>query len=238
MSGVIRLPVYVRPVGISVLNEPMPANVSREAGDVALRLLGHMIGDRNDPLAAARLRYQEVMQQVSNLPVAPMHDLIMRHVINPLNEAIQCYVLGMPVACIAQAGLVGEMVALWRFRMLEPRLDGRSLDKELQRLIMGREFDRLGQEARVRVLKAVDSLDNEMLHAFGQLRDLRNKYLHYMVDGQRDLSKDARDAIRHASTLVVKTLNVTVSNGKLVFPPRVMRFIEGILKIEDTRVVP
>ena len=170
MSGNTRVQVRFRPLEISALSEPMPENVSHEPGDVALRLLADMIGDHNNPLAAARLRYQEVMQKMSNLLFAPMQDLIIRHVINPLKEAIQCYVFGMPVACIAQAGLVGEMVALWRFRMLEPRLDSRPLDEELQRLLMGREFDKLGQEARVRVLKAVDSLDNEMLQGFDQLR--------------------------------------------------------------------
>jgi hypothetical protein len=118
MNDDLQLVVYVRPLGISALDEPMPVNVSHEPGDVALRLLGEMLEDRDDPLGVARQRYGEVMEKVCNLPLAPMHDIIMRHVIDPLNEAIQCYVLGMPVACIAQAGLVGEMVALWRFRML------------------------------------------------------------------------------------------------------------------------
>jgi hypothetical protein len=49
----------------------------------------------------------------------------------------------MPVACIAQAGLVGEMVALWRFRMLQSTIDDRPFSEELQKLILGREFDKL-----------------------------------------------------------------------------------------------
>jgi hypothetical protein len=71
-----------------------------------------------------------------------------------LLEAKQCYILRMPVACIAQAGLVGEMVALWRFRMLQPTIDGRPSSEDLQKLILGREFDKLGQEERVRVRRA------------------------------------------------------------------------------------
>lgn len=232
MSGDILLRVFVQPLGILALNEPIPDNVSPEPGDVALRLLGDMVVDRDDPLGTAKIRYTEVMKGISYLPLAPMHDVIMRHVIDPYNEAIRCYVLGMPVACIAQAGLVGEMVALWRFRMLEPKLDGRPLDEDLQRLLMGREFDKLGQEERVRVLRAVDTLDEELVQAFGQLRSLRRQYLHFMTDPQRDIDRDARDAVRHASTLVVKTLSVSFNEGRVVFPPRVMQYIKDILKIQ------
>jgi hypothetical protein len=227
------LQVYVRPLGISALDEPMPVNVSHEPGDVALRLLGDMLDDRNEPLESARQRYREIMHDVSDLPLAPMIDVIMRHVIDPLNEAIQCYVLGMPVACIAQAGLVGEMVALWRFRMLDPKLDGRPLDDDLQRLLMGREFDKLGQEERIRVLRAIDTLDDEMVQAFGQLRSIRRQYLHFMVDPQKDIDKDAREAVQFASMLVVKTLDVNFSDGKVVFPTKVKQFIKDILKTES-----
>jgi Domain of unknown function (DUF5615) len=63
---------------------------------------------------------------------------LMRHIVRPLLEAKQCYILRMPVACIAQAGLVGDMVALWRFRMLQSTIDGRAFTEELQKLILGR----------------------------------------------------------------------------------------------------
>jgi hypothetical protein len=215
----------------------MPLNVSQKPGEVALRLLSDMLDDRNDPLEAARRHYKEVMHEVSNLPLAPMHDIIMRHVIGPLNDAILCYVLGMPVACIAQAGLVGEMVALWRFRMLEPKLDGRPLDDDLQRRLMGREFDKLGQEERIRVLKAVDTLDDELMHAFGQLRSIRRQYLHFMIDPQNDINKDAREAVRYASILVVKTLDIRFDEGKVVFPSNILKFIKDILKTETASPV-
>ena len=83
------------------------------------------------------------------------------------------------------------------------------------------------------MLRAVDTLGDEVVQAFGQLRSLRRQYLHFMVDPQRDVDKDACDAVQHASTLVVKTLNVTFSAGRVVFPPRVKQFIKDILKAES-----
>ena len=230
MSDDLLLPAIFRPLGIAALSDSLPPNVSNEPGDLALLLLGDMVDDRTSPLEAARRRYSEITDESIEPLFVPLHGGIMQHVIRPLKEAKQCYVLGMPVACIAQAGLVGEMVALWRFRMLEPKLDGRPLDDELQKLLIGREFDKLGQEERVRVLRALDTLDESMVQAFGQLRSIRRQYLHFMVDPQRDIDRDAREAIKHACSLVAKTLDATIHEGRIVLPPKVMRFIKEILK--------
>lgn len=226
------LPCFFRPLSIAALNDPLPENVSHEPGDVALMLLAELVADRADPLGAARRRYNEASNERSEPPFVPSHDTIMRHIIRPLAEAKRCYVLGMPVACIAQAGLVGEMVALWRFRMLEPTINGRSHEEILKEVLGQKDFDRLGQEERVRILKAIEPLDDETVQAFGQLRSLRRQYLHFMIDLQRDVERDARKALEFASTLVVKTLDVKIVDGRIVLPPRVMRYIQDIVKVE------
>jgi hypothetical protein len=201
VSNDILLRSSVRPLSIMALSEQLPVNVSHEPGDVALMLLGDCLDDREKPLDAARRRYGEITDERAEPFMVPSHDSIMRHVIRPLIEAKHCYVLGMPVACIAQAGLVGEMVALWRFRMLEPKIDGKAFDEELQKLLMGREFDKLGQEERVRVVRALDSPDEATIQAFGSLRSLRRQYLHFMIDTERDTDRDARQAYAFLQSL-------------------------------------
>lgn len=125
------------------------------------------------------------------------------------------------------------MVALWRFRMLRPQLDGRPLDRDLQRLLLGREFNKLGQEERVRVLRALDDLDGDLISAFGELRSLRRRYLHFMVDAEAiNIDNDARKALGYADLLVVKTLNVSYDNGRLVLPERVSQYIKDIVALE------
>ncbi len=44
MASDVSLRVIVRPLSISMLEEPLPVNVSHEPGEIALRLLGEMIG--------------------------------------------------------------------------------------------------------------------------------------------------------------------------------------------------
>ena len=234
MTGEVSIPAFIRPLAMPALDEFVSWRAGEPPAEVALSVLCDLLEDRNEPVEAAHRRYKDVTDPATEPPIAPHHDTIMRHVFRPLKEAKQCYVLGMPVACIAQAGLVGEMVALWRFRMLAPKLDDRPLDGELQKLLLGREFDKMGQEERIRVLRAVDNLDHEVVHAFGQLRGLRRQYLHFMVDASRDVDRDAREALAHACLLVSRTLGMTIVNGAFAFPPRVMHYIRDILHVSDT----
>lgn len=229
-----KVAVTLRPMSISPLDvdDGGPDSIVLEPGAFALQLLSDLLQDHAAPLDRLRSRYRQVSDESREPIIVPHHEVIVRHVIRPLREAKQCYVLGMPVACIAQAGLVGEMVALWRFRMLSPQLDGRPFDGDLQRLLLGREFDRLGQEERVRVLRAVDSLGDDLVSAFRELRSLRRRYLHFMVDVEVDIDTDARKALEYANLLVVKTLNLSFDNGHLVLPERISRYIKDIISRE------
>lgn len=224
------LRVMVRPLSISMLESTLPVNVSHEPGDIALRLIGDLLQASENPLDAARARYRDASEGCDEPMCVPMHPTIMDHVVRPLIEAKQCYILGMPVACIAQAGLVGEMVALWRFRMLAGTAKIEGLDEDVQDAFKGDGFDRLGQERRVTVLKKIDSLDEATVQAFGELRSLRRRYLHFMIEQNPNADRDARNALTWANILVAKTLDVKFNEGRIVLPDSVRRFIHEMLQ--------
>jgi hypothetical protein len=224
------MPVFLRPLSIPIIDDLLAGSQHRQAEAVALELLVGFVGDRENPVDVVRGRYREITNEERDPVVVPQHEALMRHIVRPLLEAKQCYILRMPVACIAQAGLVGEMVALWRFRMLHPTVDGRALSEDLQKLILGREFDKLGQEERVRVLRGLDDIEPDVVSAFGEVRALRRKYLHFMVDQSADVDSDARRALQYAALLVVRTLGITFAEGKLVLPDRVARYVADIVR--------
>jgi hypothetical protein len=232
----VRMPVFLRPLAIPIVDDLLAGSRQSSAEVVALELLVGFVGDRGDPVEVVRGRYRQVTDEGKEPVVVPQHESVMRHIVRPLLEAKQCYILRMPVACIAQAGLVGEMVALWRFRMLESTIDGRAFTEHLQKLILGREFDTLGQEERVRVLRGLEEVEPEVVAAFGELRALRRKYLHFMVDPSVDVDADARRALQYAALLVVRTLGVTFAEGKLVLPERVARYIADIVRVDASEV--
>lgn len=220
--------VSVSPLNISALSEQLPENVSHEPGDVALMLLGDMLNNHDSPLDTARRRYQEICNASVEPNYVPAHEVIQKHVISPLKEAKQCYSLGMPIACIALAGLVGEMVAIWQFEMLNPQ------EQHLQQSLMGRRYEKLGQEDRVRVLQAFQSIDADTVNAFTKLRELRRKYLHFRADTGEKADKDARESLNNAYLLVTKTLGISLQDGSLLFPPKVWTYIKDIVKNNKT----
>ena len=73
---------------------------------------------------------------------------------------------------------------MWRFRLLQSTVDGKAFSEELQKLILGGEFDKLGQEERVRVRRGLEEIEPDVVAAFGELRALRRKYLHFTVEGR------------------------------------------------------
>ena len=230
MSNDALLLVMMRPLSISMLESTLPANVSHNPGDVALRLLGDLLQASENPLDAARARYREASDGCDEPVFVPMHSTIMEHVVRPLVEAKQCYILGMPVACIAQAGLVGEMVALWRLRMLAGVVNIEELDEDVRDAFKEGEFDRLGQERRVKVLKKIDSLDDATVQAFGELRSVRRRYLHFMIEKNPNADRDARNALAWANVLVAKTLDLKFDEGRIVLPETVRRFIQEMFQ--------
>jgi hypothetical protein len=66
----------------------------------------------------------------------------------------------------------------------------------------------------------------------GELRSLRRRYLHFMVNAESNADDDARKALAYADLLVVKTLNVSYDQGRLVLPARVSQYIKDIVALE------
>ena len=179
------------------------------------------------PISIMRKRYRVISNEDYEPIIIPDHPKLKEHIIPPLWEAKLCYVMNMPIACIAQSGLVGEMVALWRFQMI--LMSGEQpLTEERQKLLFGRRFEELSQHRRIEVLKAYGDLNDNLSKHFDELRKIRNRYLHSMKSVS-EADKDAQKAYKHACILVKRTLNITFKDRKMVLPGSVLRFIEAIV---------
>jgi hypothetical protein len=201
--------------------DELASDAPREVNALLSSFVAQCVG-KTDVMASLRERYLAISREAEEPFVLPLFQHVMDDITRPLLEAKRCYVLGMPVSCIAQSGVVGEMVALWRFEMLEPTIAGRELSDEVQKLLLGRTFDKLGQDRRVQVLRAVEHLDDAMIESFGQLRGIRRKYLHFRLEDEKHVDADARRAYGHACTLVSGTLGLTVDADGQSFLPHLV----------------
>jgi len=201
--------------------DKLPSGAPPETDALVCSFVRQYLGE-GDVVAILRKRYNDLSGCASEPLILPLFQNVMSDVVRPLVEAKRCYVLGMPVSCIAQSGLVGEMVALWRFEMLEPKLAGRELGDDVQKLLLGTTFEKLGQERRVKVLRALRDLDEPLVDSFGQLRQVRRKYLHFPLEDAKRVDADARKAYKHACRLVKGTMGLTITeDGQSTIPPGV-----------------
>ncbi|PQO27597.1 hypothetical protein C5Y96_18900 [Blastopirellula marina] len=225
--------VLVKPLMILSLDEIAKRQTDcTQDSELSLELLGDIVKD-SDTLETIRSRYRKASKQLDRLGLVPNHPTIINHVLRPLIEARNCFILKMPVACIAQAGLVGEMVALWRFEMLKTEIGGKPLNKDRQKLLFGRSFDKMGQDQRVKVLEGLDDVDADLASKFTELRGLRRQYLHFLIEDESALETDSLKALKLASELIVVTLGITITDGRIQLPLKIAHYVRSLFRFDS-----
>ncbi|RIK09787.1 MAG: hypothetical protein DCC49_05050, partial [Acidobacteria bacterium] len=118
---------------------------------------------------ALQKRYAEITEQESGINIVPAEAKILAKVIWPLRHAKVSYVLGNSVGTIALCGMAGEMLALLIFDVHRPKFAGSPIEAKDEKGIFGREFEKLGQERRLKVLKTLRVLKDEHYDRFTRL---------------------------------------------------------------------
>lgn len=172
------------------------------------------------------LRYREISTD-DTLFLAPAEPNILQKLVWPLRHAKSSYALGNYIGCIALCGMVGEMVAIlqWDISKVSLQQNGPLMDKKAQANVFGRTFEKLGQERRTAVLRAMGKISKEASDAFDGLRNIRRKYLHLFSQPHEGAGGDARMAYRHASKVVETVLGAKVEGGTVVLSEDLVKYL-------------
>ena len=175
--------------------------------------------------AAFVSRYREVAS-IDTLFLAPNERRILEKLVWPLRNAKGSYALGNYLGCIALCGMVGEMVAVLVWDISKVSLQNRPMDESAQKNLLGATFEKLGQERRTRVLRALGLITEEVADVFDGLRGIRNKYLHVFSQPHGELADHAKVAYKHASKLVETIIGAKVSeNGTAVLREDLAKYL-------------
>jgi hypothetical protein len=171
-------------------------------------------------------RYREIDQGTPRLFAAPSEEHVLEKLIWPLRHAKAGYMLGNHLGTVALCGMVAEMIALLLFELAEVRVNNQPITEEQQRALFGSPFERLRQDRRVEVLKAYGLVTGDQVTAFGTLRAVRRKYLHFWSQEHASIAQDSIEAFRAAVRLVVSVVGQESRDGKMVLQPALLRFLE------------
>lgn len=181
-------------------------------------------------------RYHEIMEESKQLHIAPNEERILVKLVWPLKNAICCYMFGNYLGTIALCGMVAEMASILKFEISNITIDGRVVDSSIQKEIFGCEYEKLGQERRVKVLAAFNLVSDEMKKQFDIIRTARRRYLHFLSYEHSTISSDALAVFRASISIVIDLIGQDIFEGKFVFKPDMMRYLErkGLARPHNT----
>lgn len=197
------------------------------SGDFEYRMMEHVLGVPPQHVTSEVLdRYVEVSSKETYTPIFPHTDKLFERFLIPLKSAKRCYCLGEYLATIEVCAHVGEMLALLIWQMNPGSINGKPVDSALQKAIFGREFEKLGQEQRVDILKGIGSLADAEAQNLDFLRATRRRYFHFW-DPPTTLQRDALESFLRVSSLIKSTLQIEFDHGKVKMNPALLAYLKA-----------
>lgn len=215
----------INPLSFSDLDPPgQPGAGDRPTAASVLRFL--CPGEGGADLSLLSKRYNEISPEPVRLVAVPAEQRILDKLAWPLRHAKASYMVGNYLAVIALCGMVAEMVALLIWEVSPLQINGQPLTDQSERAVFGSEFERLGQERRVRVLSSFGLIDSVAEGRFNTIRETRRGYLHLWSQDHDSLPGDARKSYHAAVALVATVIGQDFSDGKIVINPRLVGYLE------------
>jgi len=185
-------------------------------------------------LNALAARYHEITADETRLFAVPAEDRILAKLIWPLRHAKSCYMAGNYLGTISLCGMVAEMIAILLFDISEVTLNTKPFDEKTQLLLLGRKFEKLGQERRVHTLLALGLITPATYAHFTVIRTIRTKYLHLWSQDHKTLPADANKAFKSTVPLVDSVIGHDIREGTIYISPRFAKYLERSGVYEET----
>jgi hypothetical protein len=163
-------------------------------------------------IAPYRERYLEI-SKVRELVTFFNEPELNENIYGPLRHAKMTYILSNYVGTIALCGLVAEKVAILVHAI--------HTDDENER----DRFEKLGQDARVKELKAAGWIGPSLVQHFGNIRGARRLYLHYWNPVEPRIRKDAVRCYGWTTEAIIEAMGIGFANGSLMMRPEFAKFL-------------
>ena len=170
-------------------------------------------------------RYKEVSVEPVRLSVPPAEPEILAKLVFPLRHAKGSYALGNYLGTIALCGMVAEMLAILLYETAPLSVGDARLSKNGEKRLLGRSFEKLGQERRISVLQVMGRVSPDDAKTLHRVRAIRNKYLHYYSQTHEELASDAREAYLKTVELACMAIGQDVQDGKILLRPELVSYL-------------
>ena len=182
-------------------------------------------------------RYREISTEKVRLFAVPYEERILEKLVWPLRHAKSGYMVGNYIGTISLCGMVAEMVAMLIYDISDFKINNKIMDKTDQEALFGSEFEKLGQDRRIKILKVYNIINDETKKYFDTIRLARKRYLHLWSQDHDRLPCDAVEVFHAAVALVGGVIGQNIHEGMFVMNPAIEKYLDraGIIETVDDK---
>ncbi|MBP7732320.1 MAG: hypothetical protein KA140_00950 [Caldisericia bacterium] len=180
-------------------------------------------------------RYEELRQEGEMLAV-PCTDKIANCIVIPLKNAKACYMIGNFLGTIALCGYVCEMLIVLVYEINGIVINDTDIEdnKEIKNVILQsrNSFEALGQEKIIDICKAFQLITLDQKNLFVEVKEIRNKYLHWFSTNNHNVSNDAKEIYNKTYLLLKQIIGYNFEDNKFSFDNKFESFLKekGLIK--------
>lgn len=190
------------------------------SGEIEYRMIRHVLELPPEHLPREVLeRYAEISSKERYTAIFPHTDKLFERFLIPFKAAKRTYCLGEYLACIELSAHLGEMLAILLWQITPVSLNGKLVDAQMEKLIWGNEFEKMGQEKRIDLLKVLGAIVNDEEPLLDYLRATRRKYFHFWSTSTERIKDDALQCFLKVAELVQMVLRIEYENGAVKINP-------------------
>ncbi|MDX2118347.1 MAG: hypothetical protein SFY96_09220 [Planctomycetota bacterium] len=172
-------------------------------------------------------RYQKIEKIDERLEGFPWEPVLVEKVLIPIHQAKVAFVMGHELGCIALCGMVGEMLAVFRFQISEYARTHGTTNRVTSGRRKVRNFEEQTQTQRMGLLKELGLIDSETKDKLAKLARTRNKWLHRLSETHEALSDDAIESYRLACELAEAFFRSGGEGERFNLNPDVLAYLKG-----------
>lgn len=175
--------------------------------------------------------YKTIEKDIPKAFAIPAEDQIITKLVKPLQQAISSFMLGNFLSTISMCGFVAEMITVFLYETSNITINQEKVSK-VEKKLFGRDFEKLGQERRLDVLRGFSVIDEKTWEKFNEVRVYRNKYLHRFTEKHEQIAPDASEIFHKTLELFLFVFEQKIIDGKVHYGPNVVRYLKekGIIK--------
>jgi len=181
-----------------------------------------------DTLEAIKKRYLKLSTQDLDIFFVPAESLILEKIVWPLKSAKQAFCLADFISCIALCGIVCEMAIVFIYDLAANLWDISRLDSKYQKIFTGRKYERFGQDRRIKELRKLGAITNELAEDANAVQRIRREYLHFLSKDYAGLEEDAYETYIAAFRVIKSLIALPLGEqGKLAIPAHLKSYLES-----------